>query len=275
VAGKITTTRPRVSFRYRPKAGEAPPQLLEKGQTLRYLAEEGSWWKVRMMPEAAWLPIKHIQVFQEATPTLVKSYDALRSLHTEECALAAQAFAKADAEARQRQEQLDKVELLRQQLVATNDLPDDQQLTELVKLGGAMQNLQTELQKDSPAALGARLLAADIKGRRIAVEAAQVLRSKPKPAADLTTARPAVTNPLARFAATGWLRLEGSGNHMRFRLEKGAKLIAYVTCDSRRYDLRLFDGVEVGVRGKRSLGGLPVAPVIDAVRLEVLSVSPN
>ncbi len=274
VDGEITTTRQRVSFRYRPKAGEAPPELLEQGTRLRLLAVEGSWLKVRMVPVAAWLPIKDIQVFQEATPTLVKSCDALRKLHAEECAKAAEAFAKADAEAKLRQEQLAKVEQVREQLMATRELPEDQELAQLVKLAATMEELQKEFQEESPAALGARLLAADIKGRHIAVEAAQVLREQPKPS-NLSAARPApVENPLARFAATGWLRLdEGSTGHLRFRLEKGTKLIAYVTCDSRRYALELFDGVEVGVRGKRSLAGLPVAPLIDVMRVEILSVA--
>jgi hypothetical protein len=278
VDGVITTTRPSVSFRYRPKVAEAPPQLLEQGTKLRYLAAEGtSWWKVRMTPAAAWVPIKEIQVFEEATPTLVKSYDALARLHAEQCAEAAEAFAKADAEARLRQEQLAKVAGLREQLQTTCDLPEEQQLPKLTALAATLAELQKELEKESAADVSARLLAADIKNHRTAVEAVLVLREKPKPATDVKPLpRIADRSARPRFMATGWLRVDRRApGHWRFRLEKGRKPIAYITCQTGRYNLQLFDGLELGVRGSRSVGGEPVAPVIDVVRLEVLSVAPR
>ena len=277
VNGVVSTTRPRVSFRYRPKAGEAPTQLLEEGTPLRYLATAESWWKVRMVPAAAWLPIKEVQAFAEASPTLVKSYDALRKLHAEQCAQAAEEFARADAEAKLRQAQVVRLQELRKQVQEVADLPDDEQRQKLTVLGNSLEDLRQEIQKDSPAEITADLLAAYIKNQRLTVAARLLLQEQPKPATDLAPApRLAGAAPFTRFATSGWLRFDrDAAGHLRCRLEKGKKLIAYVTCSSGRYDLKLFDGIEVGVRGSRTSGRQSTAPVIDAVRLEVLSVSPD
>ena len=101
-----------------------------------------------------------------------------------------------------------------------------------------------------------------------------VIRARPKPATDIQPPKPVVPpDAMKRFDATGWLRYDkhatGRG---RYRLEKGRKLIAYVTCTSGRYDLKLFDGIELGVRGGRQVGGEPVAPVIDVDRVEVIGI---
>jgi len=277
VNGVISTTRPRVSFRYRPKAGEAPTQLLEKGTPLRYLGTEESWWKVRMVPEAAWLPIKEVQVFAEASPTLVKSHDALRQLHAEQCAQAAAAFAKADAETKLQEAQVLKLQELRTEVKEAADLLDEDQLQKLSELEKSVEELQKELKQESPAAISADLLAAHVKSQRLTVSARLLLKEQPKPAHDVAPGpRLAGTVPFTRFAVTGWLRFErDAAGHRRCRLEKGKKAIAYITCTSGRYDLHLFDGIEVGVRGSRTSGVELIAPVIDAVRLEVLSVSPD
>lgn len=307
--GVITTTRPRVSFRYRPKAGEAPTQLLGQGTPMRYLASEGRWWKVRLVPESAWLPIKEVQVFQGATPTLVKAYDALRKLQAEQCARSAAEFAKAAADARLRKEQELRLEELRKQVQEAADLPDKEQLDRLTELSASVEELRKEIVKEaapeelkepkepeqptelrepeeadepkagqdakhSPLEVSLDLLAAQIKNQRLAAAARRLLEEKPKPASDVAPA-PRLGGGFTRFVATGWLHFDrGAPGQLACRLEKGKKTVAYLTCTSGRYDLELFDGVEVGVRGSKALPGQLTwtAPVIDAVRLEVLSV---
>lgn len=277
VEGVISTTRPRVSFRYRPQAGEAPIQLLEQGARLRYLAAQEGWWKVRMVPEGAWVGIKDVQVFREASPTLVKSYDALRTVHDNQCVAAAAEFAKADAEAKLRQAQVQRLEELRKQVQAAATLADAQQLEKLTELANSVKDLEAEMPADTTPKVSAGLLAADIKSRHLATAARLLLAEKPKPATDVMPgSRLAAAAPFTRFVATGWLRFDRHADgHLQCRLEKGKKAVAYVTCSSGRFDLALFDGVEVGIRGDETSAGLQMAPIIDAVRLEVLTVTPD
>lgn len=341
VNGVISTTRPRVSFRYRPQTGEAPTQLLEEGTPLRYVAGEDSWWKVRMVPQAAWLPIKEVQVFQEASPTLVKSYEALRQVREEQCTRAGAEFAAEEARQKRLAAQLARLEELRKEVAEAAKLPDREQLEKLTALEGSLDELKQELKQElpeaagttpaiakdparnasaaqavattaaasdasqgtaatkvaqkteesgtmdkpapSPVAVDADRLAARIRSQRLAATARLLLEEPPKPATDVAPGpRLPSAAPRSRFATTGWVRFdEDAAGHLRCRLEKGGKTVAYITCSNRCYELQLFDGLEVGVSGSKTWGGESwgggpaLAPVIDAVRLEVLTVAPD
>ena len=53
---------------------------------------------------------------------------------------------------------------------------------------------------------------------------------------------------------------------------KGGKLMYVVTCSSGRYDLRMFDGVEVGIRGGKSRPSVDSVRELDVLKLEVLQL---
>lgn len=84
----------------------------------------------------------------------------------------------------------------------------------------------------------------------------------------------------ARFAGNGlgigWLRREIEVPRGRvYKLEKGGRLLFYVTCSSGKYDLDDFLNREVGLIGEpKVVDGFPVR-VVDVDRIEVLSTVPG
>jgi hypothetical protein len=80
----------------------------------------------------------------------------------------------------------------------------------------------------------------------------------------------------ARFAGNGlgigWLRRDIEVTRGRvFKLEKGGRLLFYVTCSSGKYDLEDFLNREIGLIGTpKNVEGFPVR-VVDVEKVEVLS----
>ena len=77
-----------------------------------------------------------------------------------------------------------------------------------------------------------------------------------------------------RFQARGWLEQLKEDGEKVYLVRWGSEYKARVTCNSGRYDLGLYQGFEIGVRGV-PVSAAPVGgksyPVIDIDRIEVIS----
>ncbi|MBL8863569.1 MAG: hypothetical protein JNK02_16385 [Planctomycetes bacterium] len=75
-----------------------------------------------------------------------------------------------------------------------------------------------------------------------------------------------------RFQARGWLRRDESVPG-RYVLQWAGRTAAEVTCGSGRYDLKLYEGAEIGIQGAltRAAGSVDRPMRIDATRIEVIS----
>ena len=77
---------------------------------------------------------------------------------------------------------------------------------------------------------------------------------------------------MRRFDATGWVHYDSGGlrGEPSLRLEKAGQLIIMLTCSSQRYNLRIFDGMEVGLNGSRFRADELSFRSLDVQKLEVL-----
>ena len=75
--GMLMTAGNNVAFRYRPRSGEAPVELLPDQTELLVVGEDGDWWQVRFRAGQAWMPLAALRVFDEPNDTLVASYAEL------------------------------------------------------------------------------------------------------------------------------------------------------------------------------------------------------
>ena len=77
-----------------------------------------------------------------------------------------------------------------------------------------------------------------------------------------------------RFQARGWLERQRVDGEDVYLVRWGSEFLAQVQCTSGRYNLRIFDGFEVGIQGlpiraaSSAAGGYPI---LDVDRLEVIS----
>ena len=84
-------------------------------------------------------------------------------------------------------------------------------------------------------------------------------------------------NPLGdRFDERGLLERRTVGEQTRYYLRWGGRDVCEVVCTSGRYDLLMFLGKDVGVRGEvlplvATDGGATAAPIVDLARIEIVS----
>ncbi len=133
---------------------------------------------------------------------------------------------------------------------------------------------QMQLQKAKmgllAASVRADLAAAEIRQRKMVAEWAEAKRQ-----AELEK-----TAHWGRFMGRGWVEKTGRGDEARYFLRWGGELVFEISCDSGRYDLDLFQGFELGVRGT-TLRAASMATeefpaqvaLMDISRLEVISGS--
>lgn len=84
-----------------------------------------------------------------------------------------------------------------------------------------------------------------------------------------------------RFMGRGWVEKMGRDDEARYYLRWGGEVVFEISCDSGRYDLDLFQGYELGVRGT-TLRAASMATddtpaevaLLDVSRVEVISGSP-
>lgn len=256
--GMVQTTGKKVSFRYRPtprRRAEQPVTRLDEGVALMYLGEQGDWWRVRMSSDAAYLAIKDIQVFQTSNVTLEKSYAALMGKHQSEWQGAVKTYEAAVALVALNKARSKTLEDLRQSYAAQLKKPLDTQ--ELGPVMTGVTALLAELPKDEPLTTAAHALEKAVKTQQVILDARALLASTPAPA-KMPTIKVSKTpeDPLARFQYLGWLRSSpNSTGPTAYHLSKGGRVVCYVKCSTERYDLSMFDGVEVGVIGAGSAAG--------------------
>ena len=271
--GQVTTVGESVSFRYRPRSGEAPVELLPAQTALHVVGEEGDWWRVRFPRGQAWLALEDLQIFEQPNETLIASYAELGD---------------------QTQKAIDEMDLARREALAEAEFlagletgldelrdrfngemarPTPEQDFQAIEADLA--TLGADMPEGSTLLVNAQLLSTQIDNRKKVVEATQVILEEPVPAPDpATLVREVVEDPLARFEAVGWLRYQPSARGMNtFVVEKGGRTLFWLTCTTNRYDLALFDGVEVGLIGRLDRPNRESMRVVDVEKLEVIGLA--
>lgn len=270
--GKVIANAPDVSFRYRPQSSEAPAQLLPKDTELSWLGEKDDWWIVRYQGAPAYLPATDVQVFDQPNDTLEKAWAELEQTRRGDLDKAVQARVAAEAAAEAQRQHEQKLAELAKRFRDAAAVPIEKQdfsaiETDLTAFTG-------ELAQDDPVRPQAEALAKEIERQRLLARAIAVVQEDP-PTVDRAAEilEPKVVDPLSRFDAVGWLRYETPlGGVPHFVLEKGGQTLFELDCSSGRYDLRVFDGVEVGVNGAKSRPTSDAIRSLDVLRLEVLQL---
>jgi hypothetical protein len=267
--GVVRTTGARVSFRYRPQSSEAPVQLVAKDTELFFLASEADWLKVRHPGAPAYLAEADVQIVSEPDATLEAS---LREHELQRRAAWQEAAAKREAEiaeTKARQERMAALDAIEQRLAAEAGKPAEQRQFDPVR--GDLTALAATLPKDSEEAARAALLVGKLDEQELLVRAIKAVAEEPRRADPVPIGTPPVADALSRFDAIGWVRYRRAfDGREEVTLEKGGRVLHVLQCSSGRYDLRLFDGAEIGVVGPRERRVAESVRVLDALKIEVL-----
>ncbi len=274
VDARVSTKGKRVSFRYRPKSGEAPVDMLPEGTDLWVLGEpEGAakWWRVRQPSRECWLPQSAVQVFEDPPLTMRKSHvDFVRVRNAE-----VQGYAQAQRDAVAARQLLEEQRAKVSTLLATyqQELDKATQQQQLDPIAQQAESLLAEVGDESALASTLRDLRRRIDQQRWVVEAVSVRDAQPVPAqVESAEVSPVVKDPLERFQAVGFLRWEnGLLGPGRFVIEKGGQPLYLVSCDSNRYELSLFVDHEVGLIGSRRRPATESLRILDVEKIEVLT----
>jgi hypothetical protein len=266
--GKVRCKGRNVSFRYRPKTGEAPVAQLPDGSELWVLGEQDDWWRVRGEMVEAWLPEGEIQLGDPADAALQTGFAALRTQQHAEVQARIDAIAAAAQKTAQDQADLAAVQLVADAFAKELEKPVAEQ--QFAPISQTLDKLEPTLAAESPARASIASLRTRIQTQSWIVEATAVRDSKPVPVAGAPTAE-VPKDSLERFQSIGWLRYEnrivGLGE---FYIEKGDRRQYVLSCSSGRYDLSLFVDREVGVIGPRRRPATESLAVLDVERIEVL-----
>jgi hypothetical protein len=271
--GMLMTSGNNVAFRYRPRSGEAPVELLPDETELLVVGEDGDWWQVRFRAGQAWMPLAALRVFEEPNDTLVASYAEFGKQQRKVVDDLEAARVQAVAEAQYSSDLQRRLDTLVERFDAEVARPAADQDYDV--LGADLSTLISELPTDSVVLINAELFARNIRDRQLVVEATRVILEEPVPAPDPSTlVREPVADPLARFDSVGWLRFRPSASGLdRFVVEKGGQTLFWLTCSSGRYDMELFDGVEVGLIGGKDRPNRESMRVVDVEKIEVLGLA--
>ena len=274
--GTVETTAARVSFRYEPQGGRAPVAQVERGTTFALVGEtdDGEWLEVRYAAQTGW-------VAKDAVVRVVDA-DALRSAQaTWNEALARQ---RAVVEAAMQKEQERRAALAAREAMAARIDAFNNQLAEAVAedvsvpaweaLEGAGKELQGEIREQYPddAELRSAIArAVDSATHAKTMKAAEIFANKDPDIAPRPDLGPKPRKDPLAGATTGWLRFRTPVfGPPRVELEKGGNVLFVLECTSSRYDLQLFDGYEVAVRGAKERPDEESRRVLDVSRLDVI-----
>ncbi|MEM7206063.1 MAG: hypothetical protein AAF628_37760 [Planctomycetota bacterium] len=270
--GIVRTTGDNVSFRYRPRASEVPALLLPKDTPLYYLSEEGDWWRVLFPDAPAFLARGEVQPFPSSNAGLRASWAELEKVRRGRWQDALASRDRAEAEAAALAASRDELAQLTQRFRDEALKPSDEQ--DLSSVQRALTELLAELPEGGIEHGQALVLEEEIKRQRLLARALAITSEEPVTrdrAAEIL--EPEVADPLARFDAVGWLRYhEAARGPDYYTLEKGGRPLFLVACSSGRYDLRMFDGVEIGIQGSKSQPEVDRIRELDVLRLEVLQL---
>ncbi|MHC5066639.1 MAG: SH3 domain-containing protein [Planctomycetota bacterium] len=274
--GKLISTANKLAFRRRAVSGEAPVEFVAKGTEFLPLSEEGEWWRVRYPEGTAWLPKDKLQVFgeDEEIATLEAAYADMGKRHREEVDAAVAAVHQRLVEAAAKVAREKKLSELRTGFSAELSKPRDERDYETMKL--ELDQILSEIDEEDIMFVEASSLKASIEKDEFFRGVEEVIE-EPEVKADVPTiVTPKISDPMRRFDATGWVHYDSGGlrGEPSLRLEKAGQLIIMLTCSSQRYNLRIFDGMEVGLNGQSYRADELAFRSMDVEKLEVLGGPP-
>ncbi len=274
--GKLISTANKLAFRRRAVSGEAPVEFVAKGTEFLPLSEEGEWWRVRYPAGKAWLAKDKLQVFgeDEEIATLEAAYADMGKRHQEEIDTAVAAVHQRLVEAAAKVAREQKLGELRGEFRAELSKPRGEREYAAMKL--ELDQILTEIDAEDILFVEASSLKASIEKDEFYRGVEEVIEEPEIPAEVPKIAKPKISDPMRRFDATGWVHYDSGGlrGEPSLRLEKAGQLILMLTCTSQRYNLRIFDGMEVGLNGKSFRADELSFRSIDIEKLEVLGGPP-
>lgn len=280
----------KLSYRYQPQSGQAPVAIVDADTVFHVVGTDGEWWMVRFPGNAAWVPEASIVVFDGGldNPTLTSAWSALEERHRTESLDHIAGVRAAAAESALIQEREAKLTALREAFRATAGKPVTERDYSGVKAEteaflaslAAAATTAAEAGSDEPVATDPFVARVERFRDRIdteitIVDATRFVEEPPKPIAVEAIGGASITrrvdDPAARFDAIGWLQWEQSlGGQSTIRLMKGRQVLHDLICSSGRYDLRMFDGLEVGLVGPKARPSVESIRLLDVEKIEVL-----
>jgi hypothetical protein len=272
-SGFVRTNGKRVSFRYRPRSTEAPADALDDGVALHFLAAEGDWYLVRNPRTPGYVPASAVTTDGDEA-ALQQGWSELEARRRQEW----QQRTTERVEAARKEVELQQTRALLQDLVAQFAAEvgkpwEQQQRTTYVALEAAVEKLAPEFADGSSERLTVASMTQEIRKHILVLDAQLVAKEKLPPAEVPSILEPPVHDPLAGFDLVGWVAVANSSlASRRIRLVRGGRILGYLTCASDRYDLTMFEGVEVGVVGPKEASA-DGTWLLDVQRMDVLGVS--
>ncbi len=264
--GVVRSSGRGVSFRYRPQSGEAATTQVEDGTEFRLVATEGDWLQVRYPGRSAWIG-KASGVALDA-PAGESAWNDL----------AARQAAVVEATARQRAAAVeaaavltaarDEFEVVRS--ATDTALAEAQTVADCERPIAALTTYRDGLEEDHPLRGEVDALLAQANRKREILELRAKITAEPQPIEPADLGTRAVGDPLSDYA-TGWLHVRSPLiGDTTVVLEKGEQVLFELTCDSGRYELDLFDGMEVAVRGAAERPDPGRQRALEVGRIEVI-----
>ncbi len=274
--GGIVRTKGRgVSFRYRARTGELPVETLDDGVELLVVGESDDWWHVRCKVASAWLAVSEVEVLPEGAPeaTTSEAFATLADQHLNGAETFIALGLVVEAEANRVAEEKAGFDALR--ALFDGELSKPVEEREFAPVRKALAAFSISLPAESPLVEPIRSLDAAAEKQEWVVEATRAAREPVKPMVlEKRLIEPPPKDGMSRFdGAVGWLRYHPSKpRQQRFVLEKGGQVLFWVDCRSGRYDLALFEDMEVGLIGERSRPNRESMRILDVKRLEVIAI---
>ncbi|MCC6669848.1 MAG: hypothetical protein IT458_02220 [Planctomycetes bacterium] len=265
-----------VAFRYRPVTGEAPVTTMAKDTALVVVGEAGEWWKVRHATAETWVSETEVEFVTDAAAA--ESLARLEARRRAEAQEGWTAIEKTLVAKRQVEEARGKLVDYQRRLVESSaEAKGDRvkQVEALNQLSVEVGTLAATLTEGSEERKAAEALRERIDKQAL-ITRALVVRDEPlrpdKETRERQIVRPATPDPLARFAEVGWIRVvQKAAPAEQVRIEKGGQVLAYLVNRNRRYDLRVFDGAEVGITGVYDRDEGQTVRTLNVDRMEVIT----
>lgn len=273
-AGFIKAVGKRVSFRYRPRSNEAPAQMLDDGTPLHFMGDEGEWYVVRNPRASGYVPVGAValDVDEGAAKEQWGKFEVERRAQWEKLTQERVAAAAAEEAAKVLRGELQ--ELLGRFKTESKKVAQEQKRSSFQAIEASLKALAGKIPAGSSEALTASSLQEELHKQFVVLDAqALVKETPPPPRPSEQFVKPSTADPLARYDLVGWVRVVSSPLPSRtVRVVRGGRVLGYLTCSSGRYDLSMFENVEVGVLGPKEAAS-DGTWLLDVQRLDVLNVA--
>ncbi|MEZ5966005.1 MAG: hypothetical protein R3F56_19370 [Planctomycetota bacterium] len=271
-AGFVRTSGKRVSFRYRPRSTEAPADALDDGVALHYMGDENDWYIVRNPRTLGYVPASALATLE--APAAAAGWTKFETARREEWTSRNAERVQARQHAARVAEKRGELDTLIAQFASEAGKPwEQQQRGTYETLEAAVGKMKSAFDAGSSENLKVATLSQEIRKQILVLDAQAVAKEKlPPPRIDNPVVKPPVEDPLAAFDLVGWIRVVRSALPNRnVRLVRGGRVLGYLTCSNDRYDLAMFEGVEVGVVGPKEAAA-DGTWILDVQRLDVLGI---